>query len=430
AWIAASKRSSAFWRFFWRMTPSDRERRYVGELLGGRDEAKEVRAFDLADFLFERWNRLYDHRLKELRSVARRQLLFTLFSTLVIGLMLGAILLLVAFLASSGRVTLAEAGVAVAGIAIIGARIAGAGYSVSSLSEAGFYLDDFGTFLEMATTPPLSSVPAPAGFQTITVEDISFTYPSSTEPALIDVNLEVRAGEVLALVGENGSGKSTLAKVLAGLYRPSSGVVTWDGVDVSTIDRAAFSRRVAVIFQDFLRYHLSASDNIGLGRFESAADRPSIVSAAEQAGAAEMIAKLPSGYDTLLGPEFLGGVDLSVGQWQRMALARAFFRNAPFVILDEPTASLDARAEHELFQRIRGLLQDRTVLLISHRFSSVRTADRIYVLHEGRVVESGSHEELMLRNGRYAEMFGLQAAAYTDQPAARTASHTGSRSAK
>lgn len=430
AWMAASKRSYAFWRFFWRMTPSDRERRYVGELLGGRDEAKEVRAFDLADFLFDRWNRLYDHRLEELRSVARRQLKFTLFSTFVIGLMLGAILLLVAFLASSGRVTLAEAGVAVAGIAIIGARMAGAGQSVSSLSEAGFYLDDFGTFLEVAAAPPTSSIAAPHGFKKITADGISFTYPSSKEPALTNVSLEIRAGEVLALVGENGSGKSTLAKILAGLYRPSSGVVAWDGVDVSAINRPDFSRRVAVIFQDFLRYHLSASDNIGLGRFDGAGDRNSIIGAAEQAGAAEMIAKLPSGYDTLLGPEFLGGVDLSVGQWQRMALARAFFRNAPFVILDEPTASLDARAEHELFQRIRSLLEDRTVLLISHRFSSVRTADRIYVLHEGQVVEDGTHEELIARNGRYAEMFRLQAAAYTDQPASRTASNTGSRPEK
>ncbi len=233
AWIAASKRSSAFWRFFWRMTPSDRERRYVGELLGGRDQAKEVRAFGLADFLFERWNRLYDDRLRELRSVARRQLLFTLFSTFLIGLMLGAILLLVAFLASSGRVTLAEAGVAVAGIAIIGARMAGAGYSVGSLSEAGFYLDDFATFLDMAVAPPPSSAAAPDTFEKITAEAISFTYPSSSEPALTDVSLEIRAGEVLALVGENGSGKSTLAKILAGLYRPATGRVSWDGLDIA-----------------------------------------------------------------------------------------------------------------------------------------------------------------------------------------------------
>ncbi|MGH8927193.1 MAG: ABC transporter ATP-binding protein [Acidimicrobiia bacterium] len=413
AWMAASRRSSAFWRFFWRMTPSDRERHYVGGLLAGRDEAKEVRAFGLGRFLLDRWYRLYEHRLNELRSVARRQLVFTLLSTFVIGLMLGAIILLVAFLASSGRVTLAEAGVAVAGIAVIGARLAGAGYSASSLSEAGFYLDDFQQFLKLAVEPPPPTASAPNQFRRITAQGISFTYPSGAHPALSDVHLHIDAGEVVALVGENGSGKSTLAKILAGLYRPSTGRVAWDGIDIAHVDQTAFSRRVAVIFQDFLRYHLSASDNIGLGRFEGADDRSAIAAAAHQAGADTMIEKLPQAYDTLLGPEFLGGVDLSVGQWQRMALARAFFRNAPFVILDEPTASLDARAEHELFERIRGLLRGRTVLLISHRFSSVRTADRIYVMHEGRVVEDGSHRELVASGGRYAEMFELQASAYT-----------------
>ena len=246
----------------------------------------------------------------------------------------------------------------------------------------------------------------------MTVDSITFTYPSSTQPALIEVSMQIERGEVVALVGENGSGKSTLAKLLAGLYRPDTGAVTWDGVDISSIDQAEFSRRVAIIFQDFLRYHLSASDNIGLGRHESAGDRPAIERAAEQAGADGLIGKLARGYDTLLGPEFLGGVDLSVGQWQRMALARAFFRNAPLVILDEPTAALDARAEHDLFERIRSLLQGRTVLLISHRFSSVVNADRIYVLHEGRLVEEGTHQELLAAGDRYAEMFHLQAAAY------------------
>ena len=412
AWMAASRRSSAFWRFFWRMTPTDRERRYVGELLGGRDEAKEVRAFGLGAFLIERWNRLYDHRLRELRAVARRQLLFTLASTFVVGLLLGGIVLLVAYLASSGRVSLAEAGVAIAGIAVVGARLAGAGYSISSLSEAGFYLDDFSKFLELAVEPLPSSITIPRQFRRIDVENISFTYPSSMEPALTDVSLHVEAGEVVALVGENGSGKSTLAKLLAGLYRPSHGLITWDGINIGEMDQIGFSHQVAVIFQDFLRYHLSASDNIGLGRFEAAGDHDQIVEAADQAGAHEMVSKLPAGYETLLGPEFLGGVDLSTGQWQRMALARAFFRNAPFVILDEPTSSLDARAEHDLFERIRSLLKGRTVLLISHRFSSVRTADRIYVLHEGEVVEDGTHHELMGAGGRYSEMFSLQAEAY------------------
>jgi len=412
AWMAASRRSSAFWRFFWRMTPTDRERQYVGELLGGRDEAKEVRAFGLGAFLLERWNRLYDHRLHELRSVARRQLLFTLASTFVVGVLLGGIVLLVAYLASTGQVSLAEAGVAIAGIAVVGGRLAGAGYSISSLSEAGFYLDDFSKFLELTVESMTGSTAVPSQFQRIDVQNISFTYPSSTEQALSDVSLHVDNGEVVALVGENGSGKSTLAKLLAGLYRPSHGRITWDGDDIGALDQAEFSRQVAVIFQDFLRYHLSASDNIGLGRFEASDDRGQIIEAADQAGAHLMVEKLPGGYDTLLGPEFLGGIDLSTGQWQRMALARAFFRNAPLVILDEPTSSLDARAEHELFERIRSLLQGRTVLLISHRFSSVRTADRIYVLHEGQVEEDGTHQELMAAGGRYAEMFSFQAEAY------------------
>ncbi|MGI8518508.1 MAG: ABC transporter ATP-binding protein [Acidimicrobiia bacterium] len=412
AWLAASRRSSAFWHFFWRMTPSDRERNYVGKLLSGRDEAKEVRAFGLGHLLLDRWNRLFDHRLRELRSVARKQLFFTLLSTAVIGALLGGIILLIAFLASSGRVSLAEAGVAVAGIAGVGARLAGAGWSVSTLSEAGFYLDDYNVFLSLGGETRPVTHPTPNGFDRITTTAVTFTYPSASEPALIEASVHIDRGEVVALVGENGSGKSTMAKLLAGLYRPDSGTVAWDGVDIASLDPTDFSRQVAIIFQDFLRYHLSASDNIGLGRYEAAEDRQAISDAASQAGADGFIEKLPKGYETLLGPEFLGGVDLSVGQWQRMALARAFFRNAPLVILDEPTAALDARAEHELFEKIRSLLEDRTVLLISHRFSSVRTADRIYVLHQGRVVEDGTHDDLLAANGRYAEMFNLQAAAY------------------
>ncbi len=216
-------------------------------------------------------------------------------------------------------------------------------------------------------------------------------------------------------MGENGSGKSTLAKVLAGLYTPQSGNVTWDGVDIATIDPSELGEKVALIFQDFIRYHLSADQNIRFGNISPRPDAElTVEGAAEQAGADEFIARLPDGFQTLLGPEFLGGVDLSIGQWQRMALARAFFRDAPLVILDEPTASLDARAEHDLFVRIRNLLAGRTVLLISHRFSSVRNADRVYVLHEGRLIESGTHAELVAAGRRYAELYALQAAAYRD----------------
>jgi ABC-type multidrug transport system fused ATPase/permease subunit len=224
--------------------------------------------------------------------------------------------------------------------------------------------------------------------------------------------MEIGAGEIVALVGENGSGKTTLAKLLCRLYLPHAGRVLWDGVDTATVDPDGLRRWVAVIFQDFLHYALTASENIGMGRHQQIDDPDAIRAAARQAGAHDFLARFPEGYETVLGPEFEGGKELSVGQWQRIALARAFFRDAPFIILDEPTAALDARAEHELFESIRTLCRGRSVLLISHRFSSVRSADRIYVLDAGKIVESGSHDQLMAVGGRYADLFTLQASAY------------------
>jgi ATP-binding cassette subfamily B protein len=219
---------------------------------------------------------------------------------------------------------------------------------------------------------------------------------------------------VVALVGENGSGKTTFAKLLAGLYAPQSGTISWDGVDATELDPVSVRSRVAVIFQDFVRYLLSARDNIALGDHARYEDGAAVERAAGAAGIHEALAALPGGYDTLLGPEHFGGSDLSGGQWQRVALARAFFRDAPVVILDEPTASLDPLAEAALYERMRDLYAGRGVLLISHRFGSVRSADRIYVLRDGRVHEQGSHRELMDADGYYAELFRLQASSYLD----------------
>jgi len=257
---------------------------------------------------------------------------------------------------------------------------------------------------------------ATRAFGRFEVEDVSFVYPDADRPALDEVSLEIGAGEIVALVGENGSGKTTLAKLVAGLYRPERGRILRDGVDTSALDPDELRASVAVIFQDFARFLLPAHENVGLGRHERIDDRDAVVAAAQRAGAHDFLAALPEGYETMLGREFHGGWDLSIGQWQRVALARAFFRDAPFVILDEPTAALDARAESDLFERMRELLAGRAVLLISHRFSSVRSADRIYVLHEGRVVEHGRHEELMALGGLYAELFTLQARQYVDVP--------------
>jgi ATP-binding cassette, subfamily B, bacterial len=416
AWLAASSRGEAFHRFFWKSAHQDRERNYLASLLQSRDSAKEVRAFDLAGHVRRRYERLYDERMTELRRLARRQIRIDLLANTATGVVLSSALILVAWLALDGDVPLATAGVALAAVALVAQRLATFGRSVGALSESARHLDDYLTFdamLPQVRAARPTGAP-PSGFSRLAADDVSFRYPSAAEPALHGISLEITAGEVVALVGENGSGKTTLAKLLAGLYQPDAGAVRWDGVDMSTVDPAAWRERVAVIFQDFERFRLTARENIGFGRTTAIDDDDAIRAAARQSGAADFIEELPDAYDTPLGPEFIGGTDLSVGQWQRIALARAFFREAPVVILDEPTAALDPRAEKELFDLIRTLLAGRTVLLISHRFSSVRSADRIYVLDAGRVVESGDHDALMTLDGLYAELFTLQAAAYVD----------------
>jgi ATP-binding cassette subfamily B protein len=324
-----------------------------------------------------------------------------------------------AWLYVSGRLSVAGAGAAAFGLFQLGSRLRAMHFSGASLYEATIFVRDYESFLALAPPPANADRPAPPRFDLLAVQEVSFTYPGAARPALDQVSLQIRAGEVVALVGENGSGKTTLAKLLAGLYRPQEGRLLWDGVDTAALDPDELRQAVAVIFQDFERYQLSARDNVAVGRHERFSDLHAIVDAAERADAHRFISGLPGGYDAVLGREFVGGFDLSIGQWQRVALARAFFRDAPFVILDEPTAALDARAESRLFERMRELLEGRAVVLISHRFSSVRSADRIYVLRHGRITEHGSHDELMAVGGHYAELFTLQAAAYLPEPTPR-----------
>jgi ATP-binding cassette subfamily B protein len=417
-WIVASLNTRDLYHFSRGMTPGDRQRNYLQNVLMGRNAAKEVRAFNLASFLRQRYDRLYDERIDELRKLARRRTGRSLLGSLTSSGVTVATIGMLSWLYVSDRMSLAAAGASIFGLYQLANRLQALHFSATSLYEATLFIRDYSSFLtlEPAVEAAEGTLSAPASFERLVVDDVTFTYPESDRPAVDRVSLEIRRGEVVALVGENGSGKTTLAKMLAGLYRPETGSIRWDDLDVSQVDPDELRRAVAVIFQDFERYLLPARENVGLGRKERIDELESIIAAATRADAHEFLAGLPEGYETMLGREFSGGFDLSIGQWQRVALARAFFRDAPFVILDEPTASLDARAESNLFERMRELLYGRSVVLISHRFSSVRSADRIYVMHEGRVVEEGSHDELMETDGLYAELFTLQARMYVEQP--------------
>lgn len=256
--------------------------------------------------------------------------------------------------------------------------------------------------------------------QGVALEGVSFSYADSSRQALYDISLSVKPGETIALVGENGSGKTTLIKLLCRLYDPTEGRITVDGVDLRDLDLAELRQQISVIFQDYAKYHLSAQDNIWLGNIHlppsdstsGSTSDSAVITAAKQSGAHDVITHLPQGYDTMLGKLFDGGEELSIGQWQKVALARAFLRQSQVIVLDEPTSAMDPKAEYEVFKTFRELIQDQAAILITHRLSTVRMADRIYVMDNGRIVESGSHDQLMDRQGTYAHLFSTQAQNY------------------
>jgi len=285
----------------------------------------------------------------------------------------------------------------------------------SQVAGQALYLDDLFSFFE--SRPEIVSPAQPRPFplpvrQGFTFENVGFQYPGAERWAVRHLTFTLHAGEVLALVGENGAGKTTLVKLLARLYDPDEGRILLDGHDLREYDLQELRANIGVIFQDFVRYHLSAAENIAVGRIDARADRGRIISAAERSLADPVIRGLANGYDQMIGKRFRGGVDLSGGEWQKIAIARAYMRDAQLLILDEPTAALDARSEFEVFQRFKELSEGKTAVLISHRFSSVRMADRILVLADGQLEAAGTHEQLMAQPGRYRELFELQAAGY------------------
>ena len=393
------------------LADSRRRKWILSDLMAERRTAAELRTFTLRSFLLDRVARLAAYtRDAELRA-ARRQALTRVMANVAGGIATAGVYTALGILLAIGALPLAVAGTAVLAIRSAQGSLATLLYAVNQCYEEGLYFSDYLAFCESAERrmPLAGGRPAPGSFGLITADAVTFRYPGAAEPTLHEVSIEMRRGEVVALVGENGSGKTTLAKVLAGLYRPESGAVHWDQTAIADVDPESLRELIAVIAQDHANWPLTVRHNICMGR---PADPVALDAAAAASGADTVIGSLPYGYDTLLDRQFRKGAELSGGQWQRIAAARGFYRSAPLLIMDEPTAALDARAEYALFSSIRGHAEDRSVLIITHRLASVRHADRIYVLRDGRVIEQGTHAELMSLGGQYAELYTLQASQY------------------
>ena len=399
-----------------RQTPAKRQMDYLRQVGGSKEAAKELKLFNLSGYLAKRFQTLSRTIYDEDVALSRRKLLWGgLLSLVSICGYYGAYVFAI-FEAVSGRYpNLGVFALVTQAIQQASSNFQQAFSTASGMADQALFLTDLIAFFDMkptVTSPPNGrKTPRPIrqGFE---FRDVSFAYPGTTRRVLKDFNFTLRPGERIALIGENGQGKTTVVKLITRLYDPTEGQILLDGVDLREYDLDDLHAEMGVIFQDFMRYEMTARDNISIGHVEAQHSEEDIEEAARKSLAASVVAKLSGGYDQMLGRRFETGVDLSGGEWQRIALARAYLRDAQLLILDEPTAALDARSELEVFERFAELTEGKMALLISHRFSTVRMADRIVVLAGGQLVEEGDHARLIALNGRYAEMFEMQAASY------------------
>ena len=401
----------------WQRKATERMRRawYYHWLLINDNCAKEIRLFDLGKLFKERYRDLrYQLRVEKLNINTKKSIADIAAQSLAVLALFGSIAF-IAYQSFLGAITVGAL------VMYIGAIQQGQGFlqsllsSLAGLYEDNLFLTNFYEFmsLEPRVREPTDPKPLPRPILRGTnLENVSFCYPGSNIPVLKDVSLHIAPGQTIALVGENGSGKTTLIKLLCRLYDPTGGRITLDGIDLRDFRISDLRRGISVVFQDYVHYSMTVKENIWLGKAAMSPDLESITEAARQSGAHGFIQELEGGYEARLGQWFEGGVELSVGQWQKIALARAFFRDAQLIILDEPTSSLDARAESEVFGKFKQLAEGRTAIIISHRLSAVRMADCIYFLKDGKIVENGSHDKLIKLGGNYAELYQIQAGHY------------------
>jgi len=415
AFIAETRFSEQGFRLLTRRAPETRQINYLARLLTEDSAAKEIKLFNLGDKLLARYVTLFAKFFEEDKSLAVRRA--------AVGFSLGLIATMGFYGSYAWIVWRTVQGTISLGDMTLYLTIFRQGQStfqsilsaVGNIYENNLFMANYFEFLDikpqMSVAAPAKKLPVPMA-RGIEFRRVGFRYPDNEEWVLRDVDLSIRPGEKIALVGHNGAGKTTLIKLLSRLYDPTEGVILFDGIDIRDLDPLELRQRIGVIFQDFVRYHLPASENIGFGQIEASDQMDQIIASARKSGAHTMIENLPEGYQTMLGRWFHGGHELSPGQWQRIALARAFMRDAEILVLDEPTASLDAQTEYEIFRHFQELTEGKMAILISHRFSTVRMADRIVVIESGRIAEIGSHQELLRREGVYAQLFSMQAEGY------------------
>lgn len=399
----------------YRLTPYRRELDYLRQLGASKDGAKEVKIFGLGTYLTERYREISEQCLVQVKALQKRRVTAGALLAVLGSIGYYGAYAFVVFRTLEGRLTIGDLTFLAGAIAGSSQNIQALFSTFSGIADQSLFLTDLLEFfaVEPRIREAVNPLPAPRPIrQGFEFKNVTFQYPGSGRTVIKDLNFRLETGDRVALIGENGQGKTTFVKLLCRLYDPTAGQILLDGNDLRDYSVAELGREIGVIFQDFMRYEMTARENIAVGRIEDLNNEPRVIESAHKSMAEEVLVKLPHGLDQLLGRRFEGGVDLSGGEWQKFALARAYMRDAQLLILDEPTAALDARSEYEVFCRFAELTEGKMALLISHRFSTVRMVDRILVLENGAISEHGTHKDLMALGGRYAEMFDLQAAGY------------------